>query len=357
MLDSMNKPFNATLLCLSALALVACAGGPGRAEERWERIMASSQSAPAPASLGTEAAAPLGDGSVVPPADASAFLAGRDDAAAIQAAIDSGAPIVLVPDLGRPWLLERGIKLKSGLTLIFEPGCRIEAAPGAFLGKGDCLFEGDGVSDLSILGHGASWSMRKEEYRAAPYEPSQWRHALSLRAAKRVEVRGLRISSSGGDGVYLGSLPLEGEELREACSDIVLAELRLEDHHRQGVSVTAAERLLIERCVVTGTRGHLPSAGIDFEPNARDRGFREVVVRDCYIADNAGPALLVALGRLKENAWAVDILIEGGELLGAPIAFSLYQASRQSGEVRLDGVRLNGLVLRGDGTGVRAVGP
>lgn len=344
----MKQVFNASLCCLAALSLFSCAGGPRLAEERWERIAADGLAA---------AAIPSAEGPAAPPADASAFLAGRDDAGAIQAAIDAGAPTVLVPDLGRPWLLERGVKLRSGLTLIFEPGCRVEAAPGAFLGKGDCLFEGDDISDLRILGYGASWSMRKEEYGAPPYEPSQWRHALSLRAARRVEVRGLRISSSGGDGVYLGTLPREGQAFREPCRDIVLAELRLEDHHRQGVSVIAAERLLIERCVITGTRGHLPSAGIDFEPNSRDPGFKAVVVRDCFIADNAGPAMLVALGRLREDAWPVDILIEGGELLGAPIAFSLYQASRQSGEVRLEGVRLSGLVLRGDGTGVRAIGP
>ena len=260
---------------------------------------------------------------------------GTYGAKAIQAAMDSGAQVVVVPALPGPWLLDTTITLRSNLELIIEEGCLLKAVPGAFMGTGETILEGNGVQNLHISGYGASIIMRKADYQQAPYKASQWRHGLSLRGTRNIQVRGLTISSSGGDGVYLGTLPSEDGRFRIPCQDTVLADLILSDHHRQGISVISAERLLIERCVITGTRGHLPSAGIDFEPNSRDPGFTDCVVRDCIISGNAGPGILVALGRLSKDSSPLSITLENNEVKGQAIAFSLFGTLRyHHGEIR-----------------------
>lgn len=253
---------------------------------------------------------------------------GTYGAKAIQAAMDSGAQVVVVPALPGPWLLDTTILLRSNLELIFEEGCLVKAMPGAFMGTGETLFQGDGVRNLDMSGYGASLIMRKADYQRAPYKASQWRHGLYLRGTRNVQVRGLTISSSGGDGVYLGSLPSEEGKFRIPCQDTVLSDLILSDHHRQGISVVSATGLLIERCTIQGTKGTLPGAGIDFEPNSRDQGFSGCVVKECIIRGNAGPGILVALGRLPENTLPLLISLENNVVRGQSIAFSLFGAAR-----------------------------
>lgn len=231
-----------------------------------------------------------------------------DATESIRAAIASGAATVYVPNMGSPWIVSGTIELRGGLELIFGEGVVVRAAEGAFRTSGDCLFEANGVGDLRVSGYGAAWRMKKSDYQRPPYEPSQWRHALSLRGVSRVEIAGLEISSSGGDGVYVGTS--NGPEGRIPCADLVLRDLILLDHHRQGVSVISADRLLIEGCELRGTGGALPGAGIDFEPNSRDPGFRDCVVRSCIISDNQGPGLLFSFGRLKPDSGEQTIRIE-----------------------------------------------
>jgi hypothetical protein len=238
------------------------------------------------------------------------------------------------------------VYLRGWLELIFESGCRIEAAQGAFQGTGEALFEVQGTGNLHISGYGASWTMRKTDYQKAPYEPSQWRHALSLRAVTNSSVVGLTITSSGGDGVYIGTLPVSGASIREPCSNVTLTDLKIAEHHRQGISVTSAQGLLIQRCTISGTRGVLPGAGIDFEPNSRDPGFANCVVSHCSIKGNAGPGILVALGRLPQPSTPISIRIEDTSITGQAIAVSVTGAKDgHSGSIELQNCLLSGLSL------------
>ena len=149
-----------------------------------------------------------------------------DCTASLQAAIDSaGAAIVRVPVLsgGRPWIIgdqaagptsidprvqanHSGILLgqaSSHRTIIFESGVEVLAKKGAFHQNGK-FFIGINASNITILGRGAVWRMRKSDY-ADPklYAHSEDRHALALYGCSDITVIGLQIRSSGGDGIYM----------------------------------------------------------------------------------------------------------------------------------------------------------
>jgi hypothetical protein len=228
---------------------------------------------------------------------------------ALQAAVDSGAKIVVVPLMTGPWVLSRTLNLRSGgLELALEPGVVIVAARGAFLGAGDCLIEAIGATDFSILGYGASLRMRKGDYRKAPYEQAEWRHAISLRGAARAHIAGLRIESAGGDGIYVGVHRRDGAHV--PCEDLALRDLEILDSNRQGVSVISAKRLLIEDSLISGSSGAMPMSGIDFEPNSGDPGFEDCVVRGCRIGSNSGVGILFVLSNLGPDVPPVSIRIE-----------------------------------------------
>ena len=258
-----------------------------------------------------------------------------DATAALQAAIDSGAPVVVVPAAPSPWVVGP-LRLRSNLELVLEEGAVIEARAGAFLGRAENLLKGDGVENVTIRGYGATLRMRKADYTGPPYEKSQWRHAISLVSARRVRILGLRIESSGGDGIYLGSS--RDRTLPPYCEDVHIKDVTLLDHHRQGISVISARRLLIEDTIMANTRGTAPRAGIDFEPNQPHEELTDCVLRRCTLVDNAGAGLQVFLRKLDETSLPVSISVEDCVIRGNLLQVWVTPAGgAPSGTVRIVG--------------------
>ena len=264
----------------------------------------------------------------------------------LQASLDSGARVVLIPAMERPWVTTT-LFPRSHTTIILQEGAELMAKQGAFRGKGDALLCLKDVEDVTLSGYGARLAMRKSEYRAAPYARSEWRHAIELYGCAQVSLLGLRVESSGGDGVYLG-------RGRRTYNDrVVLRDLQLRDHHRQGISVISAQDLLIENVEMDLTWGTLPCAGIDFEPNHADERFVRCVLRNCVIRCNAGAGIQVYLKNLNATSRDIDICVENSLVSNPPFALMVFGAGTAHGEIAIRNTRLLGAKLIGLGSGVK----
>ena len=228
----------------------------------------------------------------------------EDSTAALQAAIDSGARKVIVEKMASPWIVEP-IRLASDQELHFQPGAEVLAKKGAFRGSSDSLFSAAGKRNIRLIGPGATLRMRRADYDSPEYRHAEWRHVLKLHGCERVTVEGLTLAESGGDGIYLGAGPGGSP-----CKDVVIREVVCERNYRQGISVISAENLLIERCVLRGTAGTPPAAGIDFEPNAASERLVHCVMRGCTIEDNQGYAVHVYAPNLDRSSQPLSIRIE-----------------------------------------------
>lgn len=228
----------------------------------------------------------------------------EDATDALQSAIDSGAKTVTVPYMGAPWIV-RPIKLRSNLELIFEPGVLVLAKAGEFKGKGDSLFTATDATGIAIRGYGAVLRMRKSDYQSDAYEKAEWRMGFAFRGCKRILVEGVRVESSGGDGFYIGAT-----KENPWCEDVTIRDCVCDDHHRQGISVISAQNLLIENCVLSGTEGTAPQAGIDLEPNSENERLVNCVIRKCVIENNAGNGILLYLRPLSDKSEPLSIRFE-----------------------------------------------
>ena len=227
-----------------------------------------------------------------------------DSTDALQAAIDSGASKVIVPYTGSPWIV-RPIKLTSDLEITFEPGVIVVAKRGEFKGKNDSLFQARGKQDIILRGYGATFKMQKADYTDPNmYEKSEWRMGIWLRACTNVQVYGLTIRETGGDGVYIGAV---GDA---PCRDIVIRDITCTNNHRQGLSVISVDNLLIENCLFQDTDGTKPCAGVDIEPNSATCIIANIVVRNCVSRNNTGSGFLVYLLKLTEASHDVSILFD-----------------------------------------------
>lgn len=250
----------------------------------------------------------------VRPAEVRAATFGFDAAdatRAMQSAIESGAARVVVENMGKPWIVGETIRLAGDQEVVFEEGVEVVAKAGAFAGKSDALFDADGKRGITLSGRGAVLRMRKADYQGDGYEKSEWRHLLRLRACTNVAVVGLTLAESGGDGIYLGA----GRD-GAPCLGVSIRDVVCLDNHRQGISVISAQDLLIEGCVLKGTRGTPPQAGIDFEPNHPGERLVNCVMRRCVSEGNAGGGFLFALHQLRGESAPIAIRLESCEARG-----------------------------------------
>lgn len=240
----------------------------------------------------------------------------RDATAALQGAIDSKARTVIVPFTGSPWVI-RPVTLRSDLELILEAGVVVLAKSGEFLGGGDSLFRATDGTNITIRGQGATLRMRKKDYQNPPYPKAEWRMGLALVGCRNVLVDGLRIESSGGDGIYVGS-----SKTNRWCENVTIRNCVCHDNHRQGISVISAVHLLIENCTLSGTSGTAPEAGIDLEPDEADERLIDCVIRNCVVSDNAGNGILVWLKPLNASSAPVSIRFENCHVRMGPVGES-----------------------------------
>ncbi len=220
----------------------------------------------------------------------------------LQAAIDSGVSRLIVPDMGTDWVV-RPITLRSDLELILEEGVVVTAKKGAYVGTSESVFTARNVQNLTLRGYGATIRMHKEDYTKPPYPRGEWRMGIVIRGGKNVQILGLTIRDTGGDGIYLGA------GARKWNEDVVIRDVVVANNHRQGISVISAKNLLIENSIFKETSGTRPMAGIDFEPNHPDERLENIIIRNSVFIDNEGPGIAIYPGRLSGER-QISILME-----------------------------------------------
>ena len=240
-----------------------------------------------------------------------------DDATeALQGAIDSGAKKVIVPDIGSDWIV-RPIQLAGDQELVLEKGAVITAKRGEYRGRGDSVFTGRNISNFTLRGYGATVRMQKEDYIVGivlkdfgwnrwfgQYEKAEWRMALSLRGCSNVNVYGVTLRDSGGDGIYIG----DGKQ--GYCKNIHIKDVNCDNNYRQGISIISVDGLLVEDSVFQNTWGTPPSSGVDIEPDAPDQKVKDILFRNCRFVDNYGDGIEVFLSHQDKTSDDISILFD-----------------------------------------------
>jgi hypothetical protein len=240
--------------------------------------------------------------------DASTFGYNTTDAtAALQAAIDTGQN-VYVPDMGTPWYVTP-ITLHSNQTIQFQSGTIVAAKAGAFLNNDDSLFNASSVSNVKMIGYGATLQMNKSDYTQPPYQAGEWRMGISLGTVSNFDIEGLTIKDTGGDGIYVGA------SQGTYSQNVSIKNVVLDNNYRQGISVISVKGLTIDNAVILNTSGTAPQAGIDFEPNYSDQVLQDITVKNSIINANGSHGILFATGNIGDPT-QVSATVENVTLSG-----------------------------------------
>jgi hypothetical protein len=195
--------------------------------------------------------------------------------------------------MGTDWIVTPIVmtgSLNSNKVVIFEKGVTVVAKKGEFH-RAEPLFRLENVSNISLIGYGATFKMQKADYMdPALYGFSEARSCISIFAgATGIKIMGLILRDSGGDGVVIYFPPTP--------SNILIKDVICDNNYRQGISPCDFKNLTIENSVMINTSGALygPWAGIDFEPDAATMFMQNAKINNCYFANNNGGGILFAL--------------------------------------------------------------
>lgn len=233
----------------------------------------------------------------------------EDATAPLQSAIDSRVPTLIVDKMESPWVV-RPLKGVSNQRIVFEKGVEVVAKKDEFKGLHECLLTYECATNITLVGHGATFRMHRADYDAKPYRKGEWRHCLKFLSSANIVVEGLTLEESGGDGIYVGEIGEGKQSWHLPCRDVVIRGCRCVRNYRQGISVISVDGLLIENSDLSDTAGTPPAAGIDFEPNNHAQMLRRCVVRNCTLDRNQGTGVEIVPGNLDSRSDPIDIAIE-----------------------------------------------
>ncbi len=218
--------------------------------------------------------------------------------------------------MGSDWIIS-GVFLRSDQELYFEPGVVVMAKQGAFqIGdRAFNFFEASGKQNIKIYGDDSAsvtLQMRKSDYLDTSLYSvySESRMILSFASCKNIEISGLTLKDSGGDGIYLGASGANG------CADVTVRDIVVDNPLRNGLSVIGVKNLLVEDCLFKNSSDGLINDGIDFEPNTNDNRLVNCVVRNCKFENNDEAGIRCLFQNLDSSSSDVSISIENCDIVG-----------------------------------------
>lgn len=254
----------------------------------------------------------------------------------LQAAFDSDAATVIIDNVGSEWLSGSLRINRDNLTIVFDEGVTLRALPGAFPKKSASFIHAKGRKNIRFIGReGSLMTMNKEEYRQidARFQGGH-RHAFCCMNNDGVTFSGMTITSSGGDGIYVG----------HGSKNFLIENTSCLDNARQGISVISCENLLIRNCHFDNTNGTPPQAGIDFEPNRNDECLVNCVVENSTFNHNAGSGITAYLPNLNGSSKPVSITIRNCESFdnenGVRVALSRSSGNLLKGSIVCESCRI-----------------
>ena len=218
-------------------------------------------------------------------------------------------------------------------VLVFEEGVLLCAKEGGFVKTTDALMEFRNSHNIIIIGNSAILQMNKKEY-----TDGEWRHCISLRSCTSINIYNLTLKDSGGDGIYIA-----GSKKGEFSENIQIENIVSDNNKRQGMSIVSAKNVTVKNSIFKNTKGTLPEAGVDVEPNSKLDRIQGIRFYDCTFVENNHAGVVLALHNLESDSAPVDIefvncVVEnnhdkGNKYIASELIFNAHKTNPVKGKV------------------------
>lgn len=208
-----------------------------------------------------------------------------DDTAAIQRALDdlgaAGGVVLIEPGI---YMIDAGtsLRMRSRSSLHLSEGAVLRCISNSLAHY--AIITVEGVEDVRVSGgriegdrssHGAT--------------DGEWGHGIAVLGSHSVTIERCQVSDCWGDGLYVGP---SGGPSGKPSAGITIDSVKCHENRRQGLSVTAASRVVIRNSAFTKTGGTAPACGIDIEPG-KTASASDIKVENCDCSGNEGSGITV----------------------------------------------------------------
>ncbi len=151
-----------------------------------------------------------------------------------------------------------------------------------------------------------------ERYQHIPQGGDYDGRGIAILDSTNVTVSDVRISSTYGDGIYVGAGDEDNENFRKASTNVTIRNCYVQDSMRNGMSITWADNVKVENCAFKNSHGAQPQFGVDVEAN--NFFVSNVTFTGCLFDGNVGAAFGVMKGAsgvsLKNCQLNGDLIID-----------------------------------------------
>ncbi len=211
---------------------------------------------------------------------------------------------------------EEPILLKSNLEIIFEEGTLVKAEPNAFSGM-DAMFKAVSKDNIVLGGNGSTFQGNRYEY-----TDGDGREPIAIYSCTNVNISGLTLKDSCGDGIYIG---YDAGGTKNYCENITISDVDCNNNRRCAIGVISVDGLTVTNCIFKNTNGADPQAGIDFEPNYDFEVLKNISISSSSFIDNNSVGIAVAVGILNEqNSLDVNISFQDIFVSNSPTGIGIW---------------------------------
>ncbi|MEL7225547.1 MAG: right-handed parallel beta-helix repeat-containing protein, partial [Cyanobacteria bacterium J06576_12] len=171
------------------------------------------------------------------------------------------------------------------------------------------MFRALSIDNLKIIGKGKGKRRATLKMNKSEYTQSEFGHILGIDGVKNFEIRGLKLTGAGGDGIHVAGAAFRTAKpgVRSYSENGVIEDIIANNNRRQGISIDSAKNVIVRDSVFSNTSGTAPSAGIDLEPTWDFERLQDIFIENVTVRGNDGNGIQLALGNLDNRSAPVSI--------------------------------------------------
>lgn len=185
----------------------------------------------------------------------------------------------------------------SNKTILIDSNVVLKAKKNAFLKNSDCLFRIVNSKNIHLIGNHSRLVMNKKEYTTG-----EWRMGISIVGSSNISIKNLTIEGSGGDGIYI-----DGNKTKTFSNNILIENVVSRNNKRQGISIISAKDVIVRDSKFSHTKGTLPEAGLDIEPDSYKDIIQNIYFENCAFTNNNHSGIVLGLDNLNNESEPVSI--------------------------------------------------
>lgn len=226
-----------------------------------------------------------------------------NDTAAIQKAVDAAKADDTVKIPNGTYMIDakKSINLKSFMTLRLDAQAFLKVIPNKE--PRYRLINIKGVEKVAV--RGGNLEGDRDSHMA---KDGEWGMGIWISESKNVTIASVKVRNMWGDGIYIDKQTYN-IKVQKCVSD---------RNRRQGLSIAGGgpvEKILIEDCTFSNTKGTRPEDGIDIEPDHNVGPFKNIRIRRNKFLNNNGAGIEVAGKKGKVR----DVIASDNTFKGRPL--------------------------------------